>query len=266
MVLRGIKCGRAARVVSPACVLAMAGLVMSAPSASASGSAPSLTLSPSANFHDGESIAVSVGANGYFTPSTRVNILECADPGGSVANLPTSISTCDGNTIQGNTILVGSNGSFSEADYTLYVLPSSILGEQSNDQPVCNQTNPCVLYVGQNQNDFTAPKIFSAPFSVASSSGTSTTTSTTSSTAKSTTTTSVAGATTTVTSAPTSSTTMPTTSAVDPTVNVVSAAASATGTLPNTGLPAGALWIVIVGGALLLTGAIGRKMSLRTRR
>ena len=43
-------------------------------------------------------------------------------------------------------------------------------------KPICNQTNSCVLYVGQNQNDFTAPKVFSAPFLICSSSGTPTTT------------------------------------------------------------------------------------------
>ena len=71
---------------------------------------------------------------------------------------------CDGNTIQGISILVANDGSFSESTYQVYALPSPVLGEQPNAQPICNQTNYCVLYVGQNQNDFTAPKVFSAPF------------------------------------------------------------------------------------------------------
>ena len=182
--------------------------------ASATGSAPSLVLSPATGFHDGQSISVSVGANGYFTPNSHVNILECADPGGSVANLPKDISTCDGNTIQGNTILIAANGSFSEAHYTLYVLPSSTLGEQSNDQPVCNQSNPCVLYVGQNQNDFTAPKVFSAPFSIQSSSGSSTTTSPTNQT-----TTTLAGTVTTVAGTTTSTSPSSTSTSVAGTVD-----------------------------------------------
>lgn len=264
MTQRGVPCGRPARAVSQACVLAIAIVVVSAPSAYASGSAPSLELSPSSGFHDGESIAVSVGANGYFTPHSHVNILECADPGGSVANLPKSISTCDGNTIQGNTVLVGTNGSFSEPAYTLYTLPSSALGEQPNDQPSCDQSNPCVLYVGQNQNDFTAPKVFSSPFSIQSSSGS---TSTTTSSAGSTTT--VAGSTTTVTSAPPSTSTTTTTSvpgATDPSVSVSSTPASDSGALANTGPPADILWIATLGLVLLVSGATGRKIVVRTRR
>ena len=45
------------------------------------------------------------------------------------------------------------------------------MGEQANFKPICNQTNYCVLYVGQNQNDFTAPKVFSAPFLIAPGAG-----------------------------------------------------------------------------------------------
>src|SRR3984957_17822112 len=140
----------------------------------AGASAPTVTMSPSTDLHDGESVSVSIGPNTVFTPNAGVNILECADPGGTLANLPKSDSTCDGNTIQGNTILVAANGSASEAKYTLYLLPSPALGEQANNQPVCNQTDPCVLYVGQNQNDFTAPKVFSTPFTIAPATGAST--------------------------------------------------------------------------------------------
>ena len=35
---------------------------------------------------------------------------------------------------------------------------------------VCNQKNMCVLYIGQNQINFRAPKEFSAPFSISKSS------------------------------------------------------------------------------------------------
>ena len=139
---------------------------------------PSLNVSPQGNYRDGQTISVAVGPNGYFTPHRGVNVIECADPGGLASNLPKDITTCDGNTIQGNTILVGSDGSFSQTGYTVYLLPSSSLGEQGNFKPVCNQTNYCVLYVGQDQNDFTAPKVFSAPFLIAPGSGTTTTTST----------------------------------------------------------------------------------------
>jgi hypothetical protein len=121
---------------------------------------------PSGQYTDGEVVAVSVKGNSTFVPGSKVNILECADPQGSAANLPKSIATCDGDTIQGDTVLVGTDGSVSESNYTIYQLPSATLGERPDGQPVCDDTNQCVLYVGENQNDFTQPKLFSAAFVV----------------------------------------------------------------------------------------------------
>lgn len=162
----GVLVGRSVGVVVVAFVATSA--VAVAPGA-ASGAPPALHVSPTGNYHDGESLTVSVGPNGYFTPHSRVNIIECTDPGGLPSNLPKDITTCDGNTIQGNTILVGADGSFSQSNYPVYSLPSSTLGEQYNALPICNESNYCVLYVGQDQNDFTAPKVFSAPFLISPS-------------------------------------------------------------------------------------------------
>jgi len=128
-----------------------------------------ITPSPSdGTYRDGETVTVAVGANGLFPGYSKVNILECADPGGATANLPTSFSDCDGDTIQGGTIITAADGSFSEPDYQIYSLPNRALGEQPNRLPLCNVTNPCVLYVGEDQNNFSQPKMFSAPFTVAS--------------------------------------------------------------------------------------------------
>ncbi len=191
-----------------------------------------------------------------------------------MANLPKSDSTCDGNTIQGNTMLVAANGSASDQNYTIYLLPSPALGEQSNNQPVCNQTDPCVLYVGQNQNDFTAPKVFSTPFTIAPAAGGSTTTTTA---AASTTTVSTATTTAGPTSGNSSNTTPPpsaagtTTSAssnVTPGVTLSSTAVTAaTGTaLASTGVPADIEWIVGLGIFLLLSGSLGRRLVGAARR
>jgi hypothetical protein len=68
--------------------------------------------------------------------------------------------------VQGNSIIPGSSGGFSESAYTVYKLPSAPLGEGPSWVPVCNEQNPCVLYVGLDQEDFTKPKIFSHPFTV----------------------------------------------------------------------------------------------------
>ena len=214
---------------------------------------PSLNVSPQGNYRDGQAISVAVGPNGYFTPHARINVIECADPGGLASNLPKDITTCDGNTIQGNTILVGSDGSFSQTGYTVYLLPSPSLGEQGNFKPVCNQTNYCVLYVGQDQNDFTAPKVFSAPFLTAPGSGTTTTTSASTGSSGSSASTGTAGA----------QTTSTTTTGVSPTDSLATSAGNTSAALANTGPPADNGWLLLLGVALLLSGGFGRRRVIR---
>jgi hypothetical protein len=117
-------------------------------------------------FSSGQIIQVSIPANSNLTPGARVNILECADPGGTAENLPTGISSCDGNTVQGDTVLVNSNGSVSYSSYTVYAVPDPSIGDTSTT-PTCNDTNECVLYIGQDQTNFAgAPYYFSQPFFV----------------------------------------------------------------------------------------------------
>lgn len=133
-----------------------------APAGAASPPALKITHGP---YRNEQKINLSVGPNHFFTPYSHVNVLECADPKGKKKNLPTSVFSCDGNTIQGNTILVAKNGSFSEHGYQLYTLPNaSQLGESPDTKPACNQKSSCVLYIGQNQEKFTAPKLFSPSF------------------------------------------------------------------------------------------------------
>ncbi len=232
--------------------------------AGASAPPPALNVSPHGNLTDGQTVSVSAGSNGFFTPHARVNILECADPGGLPANLPRDDSTCDGNTVQGTTLLVGGDGSFSDSSYTVYALPSATLGEQGNNQPVCNQTNYCVLYVGQNQNDFTVPKVFSAPFLIAPGSGTTATTSpgTTSTAAPG----SSAGSSTNAngsTSQASTPSSAATSSAAAAPAPLTSSAADPSGALANTGSPAEAEWVALAGLTLLLTGVLGRRFTLR---
>lgn len=133
---------------------------------------PGESYTPGAPFASGQTIDVTIPANSDLQPGNKVNILECGDPGGTVANLPTDITGCDGKTVQGDTVLVQSNGSVSYDSYSVFALPNGpSLGESSTDAPACNLTNECVLYVGENQNDFTAPHVFSQPFYVAPESG-----------------------------------------------------------------------------------------------
>jgi len=159
------------RIASYVVGSAVAGVVVVAMMGTAGAvAAPSLNITPGP-YHNEQRINVSVGPNHYFKPYSRINIIECADPGGKTKNLPVNVTTCDGNTIEGDSILVQRNGSFSEHGYQLFALPNgSQLGEQPDTRPACNQKKICVLYIGQNQENFTVPKMFSAPFAISKSS------------------------------------------------------------------------------------------------
>ncbi len=123
-------------------------------------------------YSSGQAINVVVPANSLFVSTSNVNILECAAPNGVLPTLP---NECDGNTIQGPTILPNSDGSINlqaEGDglYQVFALPDSIsLGESPSSAVTCGDTaaTECVLYIGENQGDFTAPHVFSQPFFIA---------------------------------------------------------------------------------------------------
>jgi len=217
---------------------------------------------PSGPYQDGETVNVVVGPNRTFQPGTRVNVLECTDPGGSAANLPKNDSACDGLTIQGNTVLVQADGSVSVPGYTLYRLPNSTLGEPANAQPVCNESNPCVLYVGENQNAFSQPKLFSAPFTVTAASALSTSTTSTSNTSTSNTSTSTAtpvSPSVTLPGGEAAPSTAPATDSGGTTSTPVPSAATQSGTLAATGAPRLLPLLVASGLLLAVTGALGRR-------
>jgi hypothetical protein len=151
----------AARCMGGVFLLAALALTVGTPAGAFTAPALKMTSGP---YHSLQSISLSVGPNHFFKPYSHVNVLECADPKGKKNNLPTSVRTCDGNTIEGDTILVQKDGSFSAHGYELVALPNVALGESADDEPVCSQKSSCVLYVGENQENFTAPKLFSPPF------------------------------------------------------------------------------------------------------
>ncbi len=121
-----------------------------------------------APFSSGQNINVVVPANSIFTSNTAVNVLECSAPNDV---LPTDPSACDGNTINGSTVFPNSDGSINfktatGGDYSVYALPDSISLGETPDGPACSLTVPCVLFIGENQNDFTQPHVFSQFFFV----------------------------------------------------------------------------------------------------
>jgi len=134
------------------------------------GSALPIGTHTSGPFSSGQVIEVKIPANSTLGSGAGIFILECAAPGGAI---PTDPSQCDGKTVQGDTILAGTDGSIdytvsgTTSGFTIYALPDvTSLGESPGDQPQCDTSHECVLYVGENQNDFTQPHFFSQPFFV----------------------------------------------------------------------------------------------------
>ncbi len=154
--------------------LVMVGLVVSAgATVPASGDTISTAAQPvqpstaGIPFASGQSIDVVIPANSAFAGSfSNINIIECAAPNGTIPTLP---SACDGSTVQGSTILPNADGSFTYTGYQLFALPDSVTLGEASGGPACGKTaaTECILYIGNNQLDFTAPHLWSAPFFIA---------------------------------------------------------------------------------------------------
>ena len=204
---------------------------------------PVVTI-PAGPFADGQ--AITVTGTGFPDPTadpTGLQIIECSDPGGTTANLPQDNSTCDAISISQGFISTDSSGSFS-TQYTVMLLNSA------NSTINCDQSNFCVLWVGQDYlNQFTSgPHAFSTAFVFSGSTTTTTSVSTTTSSAStsttnSSTTTSSSSSTTsptTTTTSPTTTTTTPTTTTTTPTTtpsttSTTTAAGGTTTSGPVTG-------------------------------
>jgi hypothetical protein len=134
--------------------------------ASASGSA-SVQISASGQAIDGGNLTVQ-GTNfpTHANDPSGVEIIECSDPGGTAANLPTSSAQgCDGTTVSPTQINTSSTGALT-ATYQVTSLNSS------DSNITCDSTDYCVLWVGVDYNtDFIDPatQAFSTPFLVESS-------------------------------------------------------------------------------------------------
>ena len=135
------------------------------------------TVTAGTPYSSGQGITVEIAANttlslsnlqaSGFSGEPSMKAMECADPGGTVANLPTTpTGNCDGQTVV-PTSAVNADGSFNLPD-TIYALPDGpTFGESASQTPVCGiGADECVLYVGPAQQDFSKPHLFSAPFSV----------------------------------------------------------------------------------------------------
>ena len=137
------------------------------------------TVAPQTPYSSGQIVNLQVAANTTLnaaalaaaTYSGPIHFLECADPGGLVANLPTKPSQCEPGTI--DTSVAASDGSLNLTGthgYTILALPDPNLG--SGNGLTCGYApNQCVVGIFANQNDFTKPHLFSAPFVVSAGDG-----------------------------------------------------------------------------------------------
>jgi hypothetical protein len=103
---------------------------------------------------------------GFPSGAALIKVEECADPNGSPDNLPKKPSDCDPTTVF-PTANLKDDGSVVLSRYRIYSVPDeSDLGPSNGT--VCDGTHYCVLGLFTNQNDYTKPHLFSAPFEVTS--------------------------------------------------------------------------------------------------
>ena len=107
----------------------------------------------------------SLEAAGFPSGSVSIKFLECSDPGGLAANLPTKPSECEPGTID-SISGANANGSISltgTSGYTILSPPRPQSGF-GNGVTCGVAPNQCVVGIFSNQNDFSKPHLFSAPF------------------------------------------------------------------------------------------------------
>jgi hypothetical protein len=128
----------------------------------AAAATPTVSVSAT-NPANSQSLTVSGrGFPGRSKDPTGVVILECADPGGSVVNLPTTANQCDGATENPLPVNVDTSGNFS-TKYTFVALT----GSHGASNIACDVSHACVLWVGIDYNNaFQGTHAFSSPFRI----------------------------------------------------------------------------------------------------
>ena len=127
--------------------------------AAPAGAAPAETVTPPAGgYYDHANL--NVQGTG-FPAETTIAIEECAAPGGAPPADPTVAGACDGNTLDTSST-TDTNGAFTDPNYLLFKLPSGALGESTGDLPQCDSTHECVLYIGTDQTNPSAPHVYSS--------------------------------------------------------------------------------------------------------
>ncbi|HXX91860.1 MAG TPA: hypothetical protein VEI83_16705 [Acidimicrobiales bacterium] len=145
--------------------MALAGAILALLVVTGPAGASATVTTPPGPYADDHVITVSGQGFATLASGATIQILMCADPGGTAAGLPRDNSSCDGTTLSPNTIYPTVGGGFSDR-YSIVKLtapaPNSI---------TCDATHYCVLWIGEDYvNQFAgsakSPIAFSQPFLV----------------------------------------------------------------------------------------------------
>lgn len=146
--------------VAVASTVAVAGLAASAPSAFAAGTPTASATTPTTNLLDGSIVGLTGSG---FSPTVGIQVEECA---GTAAKPPTSNADCDGTTLdaQAYTDAAGNFQNFvgdpaGDTGVKVYTVnvPGSLIPQSTI---TCDATHACVLYVGEDQGNFSAPHVW----------------------------------------------------------------------------------------------------------
>ena len=192
---------------------------------------------PYPTYSDGQLVNLAMGPNSVFSSHGAAGVslvaIECEYSTGAGPGDPPDTNFCSAQTAASDfPYAAHGDGSFDYAtdkggdQVSVYALPDTTFSDATIS---CNATHPCVWYVGENYNNFTAPHVFSSPFVVT---GTATRTTTPPSTAP---------------------------AGTPPTVPAPSASAQ----LAYTGVSPFLIVLASMGFVLLLLGAVGRLMVTR---
>jgi len=132
--------------------------------------APQVTM-PAGNPQNNQTWTVTgSGFPSRHSDPAGVQILECADPHGNLANLPTDASTCDGATQDPLPVYTDASGNITDR-YTF----AALTGLHGTSNIACNTTHYCVLYAGVDYNNrfLSGPHAFSSAFEIGAANPTS---------------------------------------------------------------------------------------------
>jgi LPXTG-motif cell wall-anchored protein len=157
---RGHRLATWAQCAGAGIILVTAAGWLASPGEVAGAAGVSATVAPASGLVDGQRVAIHAAG---FHPFTNILVEEC---GGTMQALPTDNTACEGFTGD-TTVSADASGNYANdpaaannsKGFKALLLPRPV-GVRS--PLTCDPTHPCVLYIGEDHNDFTQPHAFAA--------------------------------------------------------------------------------------------------------